>query len=227
MISALIFSPAPDRLGNHLGTPRGPCQLGHGRGELLLTRQLLEAVAPGRKRVLGAVRVEHERRLFLPRVEHLAERIGQPDGAGHHDHGRLAGGFDVAGRHRGAGTFMRREDVLQLRPVHERFIELGILARRIAEDVLHAGRDELLGKRLAARALEHLHGVGRDRGARGLRERVHRLQDGRRGSHGDAARNEAAHEITPRDAVGQKLRDELFHGVPRLAASAGPRICAR
>ena len=140
-----------------------PRELRHRLGELLLPRQLLEAVAPRRQRLLRAVGVEDERRLLLPRVEHLAERVGQPDHCGLHDDGRLAGGFDVAGGHRGAGTLVRREDVLELRTIDERLVEVRVLAGGVAEDVLDARGDQLLGEVLAACAREDANGLGRDR----------------------------------------------------------------
>ena len=102
----------------------------------------------------GPVRIEDERRLLFPRVEHLAERVRQPDDRGLHDDGGLTGGFHVACGHRGAGSLVRREDVLELRPIDERFVEMRILACRVAEDVFDARGNELLGEVFAARAGE-------------------------------------------------------------------------
>ena len=58
---------------------------------------------------------------------------------------------------------MRREDVLELRPIDERLVEVRVLAGGVAEDVLDARGDELLGEVLAARAREDANGLGRDR----------------------------------------------------------------
>ena len=218
---------AADRVGNHLGPARHPGQLRHRRGELVLAGQLLEAVASGRERVLRAVRVEDERCLLLPCVEHLAERVGQSDGAGRHDDGRLSGGLHVAGRHRGARALVRRQDVLELRTIQERVVEVRVLAGRIAEDVLDARGDELLGERLATGTLKQLDGFRRDRRCTGclaprLRsgqgDRADRVEDRVRGGGGHAGSHQAAHEIAPRYPVRQQLRDQVSHCGPLTRA---------
>ena len=115
---------------------------------------LLEAVAAGAAGLVGAIGVDHDRGLLLERVDHLADGIGHADHRGLHDDRRLARRLDVAGGHGGAGSFMRREDVFELRAVDQRLVERRILARGIAEHVFHAGGDELVGKGRAAGALE-------------------------------------------------------------------------
>ena len=145
---------AAHRLGNLPGRTCRPRELRHRLGELFLSGQLLEAVASGRKRFLSPVRIKDERRLLFPRVEHLAERVRQPDDGSLHDDGGLTGGFHVAGGHRGARSLVRREDVLELRPIDERLVEVRVLACRVAEDVFDARGNELLGEVLATRARE-------------------------------------------------------------------------
>jgi hypothetical protein len=68
-------------------------------------------------------------------------------------------GLHVARGHGGPGTFVRREDVLELRAVDERLVEMRVLARRIAEDVLDPRSDELLGEALRAGSLDELDSI--------------------------------------------------------------------
>ena len=149
---------------DHVGPARQPREFRDRLGELFLVGDLLEAVAAGAARLVGAVGVDDERRLFLPGVEDLAHGIHHADHAGLHHHGGLARGLDVARRHGGARPLVGGQHVFELRPVDQRLVELGILARRIAEHVFHAAGDELLGQGGAAGALERLH--PRDRGGR-------------------------------------------------------------
>ncbi|HZE46969.1 MAG TPA: hypothetical protein VE087_08830, partial [Xanthobacteraceae bacterium] len=103
------------------------------------------AAAAGAAGLVGAIAVEDERRLLLEGVEHLSHGVRQAHHRRLHDDGRLAGGLHVARGHRGARTLVRREDVLELRAVDERLVELRVLARRVAEYVFDARGDELLG----------------------------------------------------------------------------------
>ena len=94
---------------------------------------------------------------------------------------------------------MRREDVLELRAIDERLVEVRVLAGGVAEDVFDAGRDQLLGEVFAAGAGEHLEGFGRRAGL-DLRER--RVGDGVGRSGRDSCGDEAADEVAARNRVG-------------------------
>ena len=202
---------------------------------------------PGAPGLVGAVGVDDQRRLLLEGVEHLPDGVGHADDRGLHDDGGLARRLDVAGRHRGAGSFMRREDVFELRPVDERFVELRILAGGIAEHIFDAAGDELIGEGGAAGALERLHagddrrgGSARRRRGRGCRrrrrrvglrtgalrvaDRCHRGQDRLSGGCRQAGLGQAADEPTPRYRMRQVLRDQLSHrSLPQLSASLDAR----
>src|SRR5207302_140105 len=138
---------------------REPGVLGKRRDQLLLVGDLLEAVAPGAAGLVGAIAVEDERRLLLEGVEHLSHGVREAYHRRLHDDARLAGGLHVARGHGGPWTLVRREDVLELRAVDERLVEMRVLARRVAEDVPDARGDELLRKALRAGSLDELDSI--------------------------------------------------------------------
>ena len=242
---------APHRFRNHVGAPGEPRVLGDRLDDLLLVGNLLEAVATGTTRLVGAIGIDDERRLLLERVEHLADGIGHADDRRLHDDRRLARGFDVARGHGSAGTLVGGEDVFELRPVDERLVELRILARGIAEHVFHATGDELLGKTGAAGALKRLGADGRGRcglgcrgrcrscggcggglraGAFGIADRGHRGEHRLRGSGGQSRLAQAADESAPRHGVRQILGNQLSHCLLPWAACAwiiAPRASVR
>ncbi len=228
---------APHGFRDHVAPAREPGVFGDRLDHLLLVEHLLEAVAPGAPRLVGAVGVEDERGLLLVGVEHLADGVGHADHRGlHHDRG-LAGGLDVARRHRGAGTLVRRQDVFELRAIDERLVELRVLARRIAEHILHARRDQLLGEGGAAVALKSLHRSGRRWGGLRQRDRTHRAQHRLGGRHGQARLGQAGHEIAARYALRQIFHHQVSHArlpglvlcclVPQVSQSAALSALAR
>ena len=223
---------AADGFRNHVGSAREPAVLGDRLDDLLLVGHLLEPVAAGAPGLVGAVGVDDQRRLLLEGVEHLPDGVRHADDRGLHHDGGLARSLDVARGHRGAGPFVRREDVFELRPVDERLVELRILAGGIAEHILHAAGDELIGEGGAAGALERLDagdhrrggsarrrrrcGRGRSRvrlrtGALRVADRRHRGQDRLGGGRGQAGLGQAADETAPRYRVRQVLRNQLSH----------------
>ena len=200
---------AADGFRDHVRPAREPGVFGDRLDDLLLVEHFLEAVTPRPLRLVGAVGIDDERRLLLLRVEDLPDGVGHADHGGLHHDGGLAGGLDVAGRHGGAGPFVRGEDVFELRPVDQCLVELGILARRIAKNVFHARGDELLGESGAAGALERFHRACHGRrhtgtctGGRrcrrradlGLAHRAHRAQHRLGGGHGQAGLRQPGHE---------------------------------
>ena len=146
-------------LWDHVRAAREPGVLGERRDQLLLVGDLLEAVAPGAAGLVGAIAVEDERRLLLEGVEHLTHGVREAHHRRLHDDSRLAGGLHVARGHGRTRTLVRREDVLELRPVDERLVEMRVLARRVAEDVFDARGDELLGEALGAGPLDELDSI--------------------------------------------------------------------
>ena len=58
---------------------------------------------------------------------------------------------------------MRRQDVLKLRPVDQSLVKGHLRAARVAEDILDAGSDQLLGKGFPTVTLEDLDRFRRDR----------------------------------------------------------------
>ena len=227
---------AADRLRDHVGAAREPGVLGERLDDLLLVGDLLEAVASGAAGLVGAVGVDHQRGLFLERVDHLADGVRHADHRGLHHDRRLARRLDVAGGHRRAGTFVRRQDVFELGPVDERVIERRVLAGGIAEHVFHAGGDELVGEGRAAGALyrpdrRRWSPVRRSRARRPQRRRTgrrrrrraglrdadgaDRRQHALRGGHGDAGLGEGADELAAGHFLVQIFDDQLAHlGLP-------------
>ena len=200
---------AAHRFGNHVRPPREPCVLGHRLDDLLLVRDLLEAVASRASRLVCAVAVEDERRLLLVRIEHLAHRVYEPDHGRLHDDRRLARRLDIARGHRGARPLVRREDVFELRSIDQRLIEMRVLARRVAEHVLDAGGDQLLGKALRAGAFDHLEGAAARRLR--LRRRHQRFDDVLRGAERDAGGGQSFEEGAARDRLRQETRGQISH----------------
>src|SRR5207247_676620 len=109
-----------------------------------------------------------------------------------------------------------------LRPVDERLVEMRVLARRVAEDVLDARGDELLGEALGAGPLDEPDSIRALRASRGHERFEDRLCRGKREAGGGQSLQEAA----PRDRARQVPRDQLSHcgllayTVPRSSAMA-------
>ena len=122
----------------------------------------------------------------------------------------LARGLDVARGHRRARSLVRREDVLELRPVDERLVELRVLARRVAEHVFHAGGDAA-ARRSTAPPVPSTILIAFDARLR-VRDRHQRFEDRLRGAERDAGgRHSLQESCAARSIARQVARDELSH----------------
>ena len=211
---------------DHVGAACQPTVFGQRRNQLFLIGYLFKTIAPGAPRLIGAITIKHQRRLLFKRIEHLPHGVHQTHHRGLHHDGRLARCFHIARSHRRARPLVRREYVFELGPVHQRFVELRILARGIAEYVFHAGGHQLLGHTGAARALKSFYAAERPGHTCLLRmcNRYQRLQHGFRRRRGDTSGGESLQKITPRYRVRQKTCNQFSHG---RASCARPYTCAR
>src|SRR6267378_3556507 len=164
-------------------------------------------LVPGAAGLVGAIAVEDERRLLLEGVEHLSHGVRQTHHCRLHDDGRLAGSLHVARGHGGARTLVRREDVLELRAVDERLVEMRVLARRVAEDVPDPRGDELLREALRAGSFDELDSIRALCASRGHE----RLENGSGRREREARGGKSLEKTASRDRARQELRHQLSH----------------